>query len=108
MDDNEDHEIRVERAKRRVRLYVDGILESEGDIPSRFDHPLFVERIQLGSSEGTPADAFPSRDYFKGSIQDARVNGESAVLHRTDLNIDGVGRVTRLENVLEVGACFFD
>uniref|UniRef100_A0A1I7XFL3 EGF-like domain-containing protein n=1 Tax=Heterorhabditis bacteriophora TaxID=37862 RepID=A0A1I7XFL3_HETBA len=92
IDDNEDHV-----------LYIDDVIESEGDIPSRFNHPMFIEKIQLGSSDAINKDAFTTSDYFKGSLQDIQVNGASIILHQhPKFEVDQLGRVSKLQNVLEV------
>ncbi|ETN82636.1 EGF-like domain protein [Necator americanus] len=69
VNDNKDHIIQVYRERRQVRLDIDGKLDSEGTIPSRFDHPMFAEKLQLGSSRGVPKDAFITDDNFKGNEQ---------------------------------------
>ncbi|PIO54603.1 EGF-like domain protein, partial [Teladorsagia circumcincta] len=98
--DNKDHIIRVRRQRRQ--LEIDEVLDSEGTIPSRFDHPLFVERVQLSSRRNVTDDAFVTSDAFKGSLQDIRINEKSVVLHNpTTFSVERLGDVADLENVLE-------
>ncbi|KAK6060968.1 EGF-like domain protein, partial [Cooperia oncophora] len=100
--DNKDHIIRVRRQRRQVKLEIDEVLDSEGTIPSRFDHPLFAERLQLGSGRNVTDDAFTNDNTFKGSLQDIRINEKSAVLHEpTTFAVERLGDVADLENVLE-------
>ncbi|XGW35519.1 hypothetical protein V3C99_019053 [Haemonchus contortus] len=100
--DNKDHIIRVRRQRRHIKLEIDEILDSEGTIQSRFDHPLFAERLQLSSSRNVTEDAFTNKKAFKGSLQDIRVNEKSVVLHEpASFSVERLGNVANLENVLE-------
>ncbi|PAV55847.1 hypothetical protein WR25_24942 isoform B [Diploscapter pachys] len=101
LNDNADHLLKVERRQRHVKLFVDGILEAEGEIQQRFDHPLFIERIRIGSTEMSPDGAFDTEQFFKGSLQDIQINGESVVLHHPKFEVEAAGSVQKLDNVLE-------
>ncbi|VDM82381.1 unnamed protein product, partial [Strongylus vulgaris] len=65
VDDNKDHIVQVNRQRRQVMLHIDGQLDVEGSIQSRFDHPVFAEKLQLGNSEGVSKDAFTTDLGFK-------------------------------------------
>ncbi|CAI4224934.1 unnamed protein product [Auanema sp. JU1783] len=100
--DSNEHLVRIERTQRHVKLFVDGIFESEGDITSRFDHPMFVEKLVIGSPDNETVKAFTSTAYYKGSLQDIRVNDISAILENEPaVNMDGIGRIVQMENVQE-------
>ncbi|WKY15617.1 hypothetical protein Q1695_000808 [Nippostrongylus brasiliensis] len=102
VDDNKDHVLSIRRQRRQVKLEVDGTLDSEGTMPSRFDHPLFAEILQLASGRNVTSDAFATSASFKGTLQDTRINEKSVVLHSQPFfAVDQLGHVTTQENVLE-------
>src|SRR5687767_565900 len=46
-----------------------------------FEHPLLVESLVFGSSENLREEAFEGKeDFFKGTLQDIRVNGRPMLL----------------------------
>ncbi|CAJ0935102.1 unnamed protein product, partial [Mesorhabditis belari] len=99
--DNQPHVIRIERDNRHVSLYIDGELQSESEIPVRFDHPLFVEKVIIGSIKDTNQDAFSSPESFKGFLQDIQLNSHSLVLKGTpEFEVKTIGSVQSTDNVL--------
>lgn len=78
--------------------------ETKFNVENRFDHPLLADTLILGSSEDLPIEAFSSNDYFKGTLQDLRINSHLVPLTilPSDIEIQQFGIPIREHNILEV------
>lgn len=79
------------------------------DVENRFDHPLLADTLVLGSSENLPTDAFSSNDYFKGTLQDLRINNRVVPLITlpTDIEIQQFGVQIKEDNILQVSCVIY-
>lgn len=87
-------------------MSIDGETRTEFNIENRFDHPLLADTLILGNSENLPADAFESNDYFKGTLQDLRINNHLVPLTTLppDIEIEQFGTQIKEDNILQVPA----
>lgn len=89
---------------RPLQISIDNVEKEKFDVENRFDHPLFADTLVLGSSENLPADAFSTNDYFKGTLQDVRINDRVVPLTTLPSDIEAQQFGTRIvdENILQV------
>uniref|UniRef100_A0A915PEK5 Uncharacterized protein n=1 Tax=Setaria digitata TaxID=48799 RepID=A0A915PEK5_9BILA len=104
IDDNKVHLISLVRDRNDFTVTVDGVERTKFDIESRFDHPLLADILVLGSSENLPAESFSINDYFKGTLQDLRINNHLVPLTTlpVDIETQQFGSQIHGNNILQV------
>ncbi|KAL3990494.1 EGF-like domain family protein [Acanthocheilonema viteae] len=103
IDDNKVHLINLIRDRNNFTITIDDIAETKFDVENRFDHPLLADTLILGSNEYLPVDAFSTNDYFKGTLQDLRINNHLVPLKTlsTDIEIQQFGNPIKADNILQ-------
>ncbi|EJD76527.1 hypothetical protein LOAG_16543 [Loa loa] len=103
IDDNKVHLISLVRDRNNFTVAIDGMAKTKFDIENRFEHPLLADTLVLGSSENLLSDAFESSDYFKGTLQDLRINNRVVPLTTlpNDIGIQQFGIQIREDNILQ-------
>ncbi|VDM25241.1 unnamed protein product [Toxocara canis] len=103
ISDNAVHLLRLVRNANNITVFVDGAKWMNFEVKNRFDHPLLADLLVIGNADGLRKEAFDTDDYFKGTVQDLRINGYSAALtpFPPDVNIQQFGSRTSEKNVIE-------
>ncbi|VDN81915.1 unnamed protein product [Brugia pahangi] len=102
IDDNKVHLISLVRDRNNFTITIDdGVASTKFDIENRFDHPLLADTLILGSSEDLTTDAFSNNDYFKGTLQDLRINNRVVPLSTlpTDIEVQQFGIEIEKDNI---------
>ncbi|VDK78277.1 unnamed protein product [Litomosoides sigmodontis] len=84
------------------RVMIDNMAETKFNVENRFYHPLLADTLILGSNENLSVKAFSSNDYFKGTLQDLRINNHLVPLTTlpTDIEIQQFGIPIKEHNIL--------
>ncbi|VDK60013.1 unnamed protein product [Gongylonema pulchrum] len=85
------------------RIAIDGVEKAKFDVENRFDHPLLADALILGSSDSSPEGTFSTNDYFKGTLQDVRINDRVVPLTElpADVEAQQFGVRVKEENILQ-------
>lgn len=85
-------------------MFVDDNESMNFNVENRFDHPLLADSLVVGNVDRLGNEAFDTREFFKGTIQDLRINGRSVVLSPVPpgLDVQQFGIRVAEENVIEV------
>ncbi|VDN06462.1 unnamed protein product [Thelazia callipaeda] len=103
IDDNKVRSINLIRDRNNFSVSIDGVERMKFAVENRFDHPLLADTLILGSSKDLPAGVFSTSDFFKGTLQDLRVNGYLVPLTELHdhIEVGKFGVETERENILE-------
>ena len=82
VNDNKVHLLEIQRSDNDLRVKIDGKQEATLQFKHPFEHPLLADSLVLGDRTSIKQAAFstPTQTYFKGTLQDVRINGKSVIL----------------------------
>ncbi|MFH4976923.1 hypothetical protein AB6A40_003632 [Gnathostoma spinigerum] len=103
LDDNDQHLIRVDRTNNKIKVSIDDSVAFDMPITNRFPYPLLADSLIVGSSKRTPPEAYSTDDFYKGTIQDLKINGKSVAITKIpeNLNLQLFGQKIDERNILE-------
>ncbi|VDN51708.1 unnamed protein product [Dracunculus medinensis] len=75
---------------------------SEYEVKWRFDHPLLADTLNIGSTSDEFGEAFYSKEFYKGTMKDFRINDQIVLLKNIPFNFEApqIGKIIRENNVL--------
>uniref|UniRef100_A0A1I7Y5M3 EGF-like domain-containing protein n=1 Tax=Steinernema glaseri TaxID=37863 RepID=A0A1I7Y5M3_9BILA len=95
VNDNKPHLVELRRYNNQLKVLVDEREDSQFTIDRPFNHPLLADQVLVGSDE--------SGRFFKGSLQDVRVNDKNLLLQENmpSFQVEPFGQVVSRKKLLK-------